>query len=172
MERKLLSITAAAVLRIVRDEPSVTYETLQDRFEAHFGERNHKLYAILVALADSGVVNWASDEGRKRISVTKSWMTVQNLLDLQLPNDHESDHAVLTVRPFFGAPQDHLQFESDLFVLMPFKNEIRPVYDDHIAKVASELGLSVKLADDFFGIQNIVDEIWSAICAARVSNDN
>ena len=168
MARPQTPIVPVAVLCIVRDEPSVTYEVLQDRFDARYGERNHKLDAVLTALVDAGMVNWARDKPGDRIFVTESWMTTQNLLDLQLTAEHERGGPVLTVRPFFGVPQGDSQFRSDLFVLMPFDSVMRPIYDDHIARVGAELGLSVKRADDFFGGRNIVEDIWSGICSTKI----
>jgi hypothetical protein len=60
------------------------------------------------------------------------------------------------------------QYLPDLFVLMPFAPGLRPVYDDHIKKVASGLGLSAARGDDFFSKGSIMHDVWSAIYYARV----
>jgi hypothetical protein len=41
------------------------------------------------------------------------------------------------------------------------------VYQDHIAKVASELGLTVKRGDDFFTAHHVMADVWRGIWAAR-----
>ncbi|MEK7755216.1 MAG: hypothetical protein AAB654_25045 [Acidobacteriota bacterium] len=55
-----------------------------------------------------------------------------------------------------------------LFMLMPFAADLKPVFDDHVKKVAGRLGLSVGRADDFFSTDSIVKEIWSAIYHAVI----
>jgi hypothetical protein len=45
---------------------------------------------------------------------------------------------------------------------MSFQPELRPVYEDHITKVATQLRLSVKRADDFFTAHAVMQDIWAA----------
>ena len=68
--------------------------------------------------------------------------------------------------PLFGAPIK--KYSYDLFVLMPFIQELRPIYDGHIKKVAKALNLSIARADDFFSQNSVMQEIWSAIVQASV----
>ena len=56
----------------------------------------------------------------------------------------------------------------EVFVLMPFAGTLRPVYEDHIKEVVSDLGLRVDRADNFLGAGSIMTDVWSAIHAARV----
>lgn len=65
----------------------------------------------------------------------------------------------------FGDPTQSKDWPQ-IFVLMPFAQQIEPVYDDHIKKVAGDLGMTVGRADDFFSTGQIVLDIWSAINAA------
>src|SRR5271165_3195093 len=51
---------------------------------------------------------------------------------------------------------------------MPFTAALRPVYKNHIKKVVSRFKLRTGRADDFFGTNSIMRDIWSAIHAARV----
>lgn len=85
----------------------------------------------------------------------------QRLVDLAALNS-----AALVVKPYFRRPERPAKV-PDLFVLMPFRNDLKPVYDDHITKVARNLGLTVARADDFFAAHEIMSDIWAAICAAR-----
>ena len=60
------------------------------------------------------------------------------------------------------------KYTYNLFVLMPFILELKPVYDDHIKKVAKILNLTIARADDFFSQNSIVQEVWSAIAQATI----
>ena len=67
----------------------------------------------------------------------------------------------------FGEPKRSNTWPQ-VFVLMPFSPELKPIYEDHIKKVVLDLGLTVGRADDFFSAGSIVHEIWSAINAASI----
>ncbi|HEX7312801.1 MAG TPA: hypothetical protein VF297_02715 [Pyrinomonadaceae bacterium] len=73
----------------------------------------------------------------------------------------------MTVVPSFGPP-NALPVYPEVFVLMPFTDELKPVYTNHIVSVANELELSVARADDFFTHTSIISDIWTAICKADV----
>jgi hypothetical protein len=73
----------------------------------------------------------------------------------------------MVLKPYFGRPQE-LQHPAQVFVLMPFSGDMKPVYDDHIKKVANGLGLSVARADDFFTAHAVIADIWSAVHSAEV----
>jgi hypothetical protein len=60
------------------------------------------------------------------------------------------------------------KYRYDLFVLMPFTSELKPIYDNHLKKVAKQLGLSISRADDFFSQNSIIEEVWSAIAQATI----
>jgi hypothetical protein len=51
---------------------------------------------------------------------------------------------------------------------MPFSAELKPIYENHIKKTVSDLGLRISRADDFFGPGSIIKDIWSAIHGARI----
>lgn len=71
----------------------------------------------------------------------------------------------MAVAPVFGRPNQAIS--SDVFVLMPFREELEPVYKDHIRDVCTRLGLTVARADDIFGIDSVVSDIWDAINGSR-----
>lgn len=59
--------------------------------------------------------------------------------------------------------------EPDLcFVLMPFRDELRPVYEDHVKRTVEQLGLRCRRADDIFRNTAIIEDIWEQINSARV----
>jgi hypothetical protein len=70
-------------------------------------------------------------------------------------------------RPIFGAPNRSGNYPST-FVLMPFESTLRPVFEDHITKVVTKLGMTIGRADDFFRTGSIINDIWSAIFNAQI----
>lgn len=54
------------------------------------------------------------------------------------------------------------------FVLMPFADESRPIYDDHIVPAIQQAGLRALRADDIFNNRQIIEDIWEHINRARV----
>ncbi|MFN0104873.1 MAG: sigma-54-dependent transcriptional regulator [Bryobacteraceae bacterium] len=55
-----------------------------------------------------------------------------------------------------------------MFVLMPFDEALRPVFEDHIKPIAEVLGLTCGRADDLFNPGSIILDIWAAINQADV----
>jgi hypothetical protein len=53
------------------------------------------------------------------------------------------------------------------FVLMPFADEFQAVYDDHIKKVLTDLGLVAQRADEIASTSMITWDIWERINKAR-----
>lgn len=72
----------------------------------------------------------------------------------------------VVANPIFGRPE-RKQSYPDVFVLMPFKDELSLVYQDHIKSVATTLGLSAARADDFFSSGSIMRDVWEAIHGAK-----
>lgn len=66
----------------------------------------------------------------------------------------------------FGLPNK--KYTYDIFVLMPFALNLKPIYDDHIKKVSKALNLTIARADDFFSQDSIMHEVWSAITQASI----
>ncbi|MHB9134306.1 MAG: hypothetical protein ACYDBB_24815 [Armatimonadota bacterium] len=57
---------------------------------------------------------------------------------------------------------------SGCFVLMPFRSQLRPIYDDHIVKVCTNIGLTVTRADQIFSSRPIIDDILESVASAKV----
>jgi hypothetical protein len=86
----------------------------------------------------------------------------------------QSTDEILTVvqdsflsRSMFGRPLKRRNWPK-IFVLMPFLEDLRPVYDDHIRPTVERMGLTCQRADDFMTTHAIIQEIWSAIVHAEV----
>jgi len=85
-----------------------------------------------------------------------------NLEELCKYNIHQS----MVITPFFGLPNSRDQSPndvSDIFVLMPLSPDLKPVYEDHIKKLASQLKLRIKRADDLFSKDSSMTVIWNAV---------
>jgi hypothetical protein len=102
-----------------------------------------------------------------KLKVTKQLATIQSALDMSLAFLATFDrHRSLVVEPLFGLPKELENI--DVFVLMPFKQDLVPVYQDHIKSTCAKLGLTVQRADDFFTAEAVVQDIWAAIASARL----
>lgn len=73
----------------------------------------------------------------------------------------------MSVEPLFGVPRDPAT-PCDVFVLMPFNEDMRPVYELHIKAVVKKLNLVAARADDFYTARAFVLDIWDAICDAKL----
>jgi hypothetical protein len=51
---------------------------------------------------------------------------------------------------------------------MSFEPNLKPVYEDHIKKVAAQLKLAVRRADDFFTAHAVIDDIWAAMYQSKL----
>jgi hypothetical protein len=83
--------------------------------------------------------------------------------EIYSPNINELEKSV------FGKPLITPQFQSDIFMVMPFRPKLNEIYNTTIKSVAEELKLVIKRGDDFSSPQGfIMSEIWSAICACKL----
>lgn len=102
------------------------------------------------------------------IKITKAWERAQRALGVSLAQLAELiPDDTMVVRPCFGLPPKAVT-ELDVFVLMPFKPELKPVYEDHLRPISQGLGLAIARADDFFTAHSVMSDVWAAVCAARV----
>lgn len=86
-----------------------------------------------------------------------------------LEHDYEEElkrQRIVQINPLFTGR--NFLVEPDLcFVLMPFRDDLRPVYDDHIRPVIEGLSLRCQRADDIFRHTAIIEDIWESINKAR-----
>ena len=121
----------------------------------------------LDSLVNAGliVVEGLYQSGQIRLS--ENWGRIQLALGVSLTELTKLGSEAIITTPYFGKPKPTGR-SLDLFVIMPFTEQLRPVYDDHILKCASKLNLSVARGDDFFTAHSIMGDIWNAMSAARV----
>lgn len=109
----------------------------------------------------------ASDLSHTKIRVSEQLSRIQTALGLSLTFLANFDRTQsIVAEPMFGLPKELEKL--DVFVLMPFKEELSPVYEDHIKPTCTKLGLTVRRGDDFFTAEAVVKDIWAAIWSARL----
>jgi hypothetical protein len=64
-------------------------------------------------------------------------------------------------------PDPHTEV-PDVFVLMPFNEDQKPIFTTHISRVVKRLGLTVGRADNFFAAHRIMSDVWTAISRSRL----
>ena len=102
----------------------------------------------------------------RRIKLSENWRRIQLALDVSLRELTRLGSSAIISTPYFGKPKSASE-AADLFVLMPFDAQLKPVYEDHIAASARELGLRAARGDDFFTSHSVMGDIWTAIMSAR-----
>lgn len=73
----------------------------------------------------------------------------------------------LTSSPFFGRAQ-RKRVRGDLFMLMPFKEELKIVFDTAVKNASTALKLEAARADASSSSQAIISQVWSGIYHAKV----
>jgi hypothetical protein len=107
--------------------------------------------------------------GQVVFRTTRAVDAVQTLFNISITDYARGRVDQLAVDPLFGAPRSQRKKGwPDVFVLMPFSADLKPVYEDHIRRVADSLRIRCERADDFFTAASIIDEVWSAIFNAKV----
>lgn len=110
----------------------------------------------------------SSFEATNKIRASNLWYKTQAALTRVYSHDRGiPDKFEMLVHPIFGNPSAPVEPMS-IFVVMPFNEQLKDVYEIYIKEVATSLNLSVARADDFFTSNMIMNDIWRAICAATV----
>lgn len=130
------------------------------------------LYDALATLRDVGFVAFAGDRIKREIdgeiAVTLRWTEVQNALGHQSLRgiaDISSAADGVVVNPVFGRPAKP-DPPAEVFVLMPFKTELKGVYENHIKALGHKLGVTVVRADDRFSTKPFINKVWDGIWGA------
>lgn len=157
----------ACLLWLLREYSINSFEQLSAHFN-HDGWVRY-LYKPLSSLKHAGLINW--DENRRdftgQIKIKKSCSQILGTLGASLTELANRNHNTIFVEPLFPRPYS-LQNSADIFVLMPFTPELKPVYDDHLKKVCKSCELSVARADDFFTTHEVMNDVWTAIYLSRM----
>lgn len=124
----------------------------------------HFTHDFEVKLTQLGIIEV---DGEGNVKTTAHWDNIAAAFGLSLSQLSKYHENSVICDPTFGPPGKS-PVEADVFVVMPFTDEMKPVYEDHIKAVTSELGLTVSRADDFFSADSIIGDVWNAINASRI----
>ena len=124
-------------------------------------------YFIDQMLDDMQELGWIEILNDGLIKTTKRITEVQKALGLSLTQLSPYGNNSVVANPLFGRPKGPPK-PADLFVMMPFIEDLRAVYYDHILGVTKRLGISATRADDFFAANSIIADVWNAINRAQV----
>jgi guanylate kinase len=91
-----------------------------------------------------------------------------------LPNLHdrmedvvrEFEKVVAKAEP--ADPNAIVKHAGGCFVLMPFREEYRPIYEDHIVPVCQSMNIEVTRADQIFSTRPIITDIVDAVKTAKI----
>jgi hypothetical protein len=167
------NLTSINVLKLIRDKKANDWSSLYGMFPLNTGTE-YQLKEIIYQLYKLGLIDIHVDNNKRSfkikgtISVSQRWIKIQNALRLSLTQiSAAQSESKMLVNPIFGRPIS-LSKEIDVFVLMPFTNDLLPIYQDHVKKVVTELNLNVARADDFFTTNIILNDIWDAINNSKI----
>ena len=75
--------------------------------------------------------------------------------------------SLVQINPLFG-PASYSVDERLVFVLMPFAEGLNRIYQTIIKPTIESMGLVCRRADDYKTSRAIIQDIWKAICEARI----
>lgn len=92
----------------------------------------------------------------------------QTTVEQDKQRQREQYYGDVKMDPIFGPPDKSPKFQCDIFVIIPFASEFKPIFD-LIEGIAKSMNLIVKRGDSWnFSKKNIMHEVWSALCASRI----
>jgi hypothetical protein len=166
----------ALILYLVRSGRANDWSSLAQAFgldpvRSQRDSMAYGLFAQLLELRAQELVEFKGDSIPiiGGINVTQRWAALQQALGrpkLKYLAAISGTNRGIAATPEFGPPGNATD-SADVFVLMPFTAGLKPVYDDHIRKVASTLGLTAKRADDFFTNHAVMHDVWTGIFNAK-----
>lgn len=75
--------------------------------------------------------------------------------------------SLIQINPLFGSASYSID-ERLVFVLMPFIDKLTRIYNSILKPTVEAKGLVCRRADDFKTNKAIIQDIWKAICEARI----
>jgi CRP-like cAMP-binding protein len=160
----LLGVTRAAFVGTTVE--TTVLEISREKFE-EYAQTNP---AFILHIARM-VLGHMVEQDKKQLIRLKAHDEIQrttelaNVLQRQL---QEYINQPFTVQPIWGKPGISPQYETDIFMIMPFSEQLTQIYNYQIKPVAAKLNLTIKRADDFFTRHSVIDEIWGVTNAAKL----
>jgi hypothetical protein len=167
---KLASGSPVALLKYIRDGggAGLTGQLREEESGSSVSSKfrspsdSWKVRSRVSRMVEAGLLREEGDN----LSITENTRSFMTVLELSLTSLAKlSEWGVVLARPFHGPPSAR---DIDVFVVMPFGEDLVPVYQDHIKAVCERLRLKVERADDFRGARAVVRDVWSAVFAAKV----
>ncbi len=113
-------------------------------------------------------VNPATEGGAIELQVSSTLPYMQYLFNVSLSQIVERGRP-LQVFPAFGDP---IAFDDkrwgDVFVIMPFREDLKNVYDDAIKPAVETSNMTARRGDDFYSDERIMDEVWTAVYRCKL----
>lgn len=178
----LIYTNPAQLLLILRDRGPMTFPEIcntfgvtydhRQGFQSHFdlglNKTLHEFRELgIIAFQNPSHATDLPPTGKFRLA--DKWLKIQETMDLSLREMATVEPGkTMTVKPLFGQPANNGSRRCDIFVAMPFRSDLDPVYKDHIKTVARRLDLTAKRADDFFGANMVMKDIWDSIALAKI----
>ncbi len=75
--------------------------------------------------------------------------------------------AELGIKPRFNKVNP-TRLRNECFYLCPFAEPFDTIYRDHVVPTIKNVGLRVRRADDVYGTQPIIEDIWEGICSSEI----
>ncbi len=170
-----MDLTGPAILSLLRQNGRMHFSALCSDLGVRGLTEQGVLVNLLAQLRNQGLIvtdktelhGWESDASFELSPSVPELVRVLGISLKELSARDPQRSVLLT--PFFGRPADMTEAHAtDLFVLMPFIDELAPIYQDHIKRVAKRLELSVKRGDDVFSAGEVMKDVWDSICNAKV----
>jgi len=164
------------ILSLIRDEKTQTLAELHAHFALDDASLQAEPHRYASTMQARQVLKWTiqSFEDAGFIKTTKGRLIATDVvtklkteLGISLAEIAQKPRSAIWVDPIFDS-RDATQVSAEVFVLMPFRDDLAPVYHDRIRKVATAVGLSVARADDFFTTNAIIEDIWRGIFGSLV----
>lgn len=105
----------------------------------------------------------SSDEYISKIEISLSYKDIS-------PQPTKSSEINIALPPIsiFGSPSQALNFKYDIFVIMPFQEDFKPIYEKLIAPIAKNLNLTIIRGDYIFTQHDIMFDVWSMLNACQL----
>ena len=168
------SFSGPEVLAVLRERGRLHFRTLCDLLEVHGLTAQGALIHVLALLKNQGLIlsdetdftGWDSDATIELAPSVEELARVLGISITELAERDPQNSVLLT--PLFGRPRRSGISSSDIFMVMPFADNLLPIYEDHVQPVVTRLGLSIRRADDVFSTHEIMKDVWVGIYSARV----
>jgi hypothetical protein len=173
-------VTAAAILKAIRDDKATDLDTLAtafaDRLPGFLGTTQkgdtprsvlRRSIDILVSrLHNVGAIE-IDDHGHFKFNRDWYEIPVFPVDGIGLSNlDELAQSGSLAVRPLF-APPPSMERAPEIFIVAPFGKDFRPIHEC-IKGTAKGLSLGARLGKDFFTAHSVMGDVWNAIMNAQV----